>query len=113
MLITHGHFDHIHDAVPLAKKFSPKVVGIYEIGQLAFMIVAATTYPMGTTHVAIRDTKKLARTSRHPLMTSRHLLMTFLKRRRIKMTLVMIHKSLADKYRPNYRFGLLLVLLRK
>jgi L-ascorbate metabolism protein UlaG (beta-lactamase superfamily) len=28
--ISHGHFDHIHDAVPLAKKFSPKVVGIYE-----------------------------------------------------------------------------------
>ena len=21
--ITHGHFDHIHDAVPLAQKFSP------------------------------------------------------------------------------------------
>ncbi len=32
MLISHGHFDHIHDAVPLAKKFSPKVVAIYEIG---------------------------------------------------------------------------------
>ncbi len=30
ILITHGHFDHIHDAVPLAKKFSPQVVGIYE-----------------------------------------------------------------------------------
>jgi L-ascorbate metabolism protein UlaG (beta-lactamase superfamily) len=30
MLITHGHFDHIHDAVPLARKFSPKVVAIYE-----------------------------------------------------------------------------------
>jgi L-ascorbate metabolism protein UlaG (beta-lactamase superfamily) len=30
ILITHGHFDHIHDAVPLAKKFSPKVVAIYE-----------------------------------------------------------------------------------
>jgi L-ascorbate metabolism protein UlaG (beta-lactamase superfamily) len=28
--ITHGHFDHIHDAVPLAMKFSPQVVGIYE-----------------------------------------------------------------------------------
>ena len=28
--ITHGHFDHIHDAVPLAKKFSPAVVGIFE-----------------------------------------------------------------------------------
>jgi L-ascorbate metabolism protein UlaG (beta-lactamase superfamily) len=33
MLITHGHFDHIHDAVPLAKKFSPQVVAIYEICQ--------------------------------------------------------------------------------
>ena len=30
MLISHGHFDHIHDAVPLAKKFSPQVVAIYE-----------------------------------------------------------------------------------
>jgi len=30
MLISHGHFDHIHDAIPLAKKFSPKVVAIYE-----------------------------------------------------------------------------------
>jgi L-ascorbate metabolism protein UlaG (beta-lactamase superfamily) len=28
--ITHGHFDHIHDAVPLAKQFSPAVVAIYE-----------------------------------------------------------------------------------
>jgi L-ascorbate metabolism protein UlaG (beta-lactamase superfamily) len=30
MIISHGHFDHIHDAVPLAKKFSPQVVAIYE-----------------------------------------------------------------------------------
>ena len=28
--LTHGHFDHIHDAVPLAKRFSPQVVAIYE-----------------------------------------------------------------------------------
>ena len=28
--ITHGHFDHIHDAVPLAKRFSPEVIGIFE-----------------------------------------------------------------------------------
>jgi L-ascorbate metabolism protein UlaG (beta-lactamase superfamily) len=28
--ITHGHFDHIHDAVPLAQKFSPHVIAIYE-----------------------------------------------------------------------------------
>ncbi|MGH9559736.1 MAG: metal-dependent hydrolase [Bryobacteraceae bacterium] len=30
MLITHGHFDHIHDTLPLAKKFSPRIVAIYE-----------------------------------------------------------------------------------
>jgi L-ascorbate metabolism protein UlaG (beta-lactamase superfamily) len=30
LLISHGHFDHIHDAIPLAKKFAPKVVAIYE-----------------------------------------------------------------------------------
>jgi len=30
MLISHGHFDHIHDAVPLAKKFHPKVIAIFE-----------------------------------------------------------------------------------
>jgi L-ascorbate metabolism protein UlaG (beta-lactamase superfamily) len=30
MCITHGHFDHIHDAVPLAARFSPQVVAIYE-----------------------------------------------------------------------------------
>ena len=28
--ITHGHFDHIHDAIPLARRFAPEVVGIYE-----------------------------------------------------------------------------------
>jgi L-ascorbate metabolism protein UlaG (beta-lactamase superfamily) len=33
ILISHGHFDHIHDAVPLAKKFNPKVVAIFEIAQ--------------------------------------------------------------------------------
>ncbi len=31
MLLTHGHFDHIGDAVALAKKHSPKVVGIFEL----------------------------------------------------------------------------------
>ena len=28
--ITHGHFDHIHDAVPLAQRFKPEVVAIFE-----------------------------------------------------------------------------------
>jgi L-ascorbate metabolism protein UlaG (beta-lactamase superfamily) len=32
ILISHGHFDHIHDALPLAKKFKPVVVAIYETG---------------------------------------------------------------------------------
>ena len=30
MLITHGHFDHIADAVTLGKQFKPQVVAIYE-----------------------------------------------------------------------------------
>lgn len=30
LLITHGHFDHIADAVDLGKKFKPQIVGIYE-----------------------------------------------------------------------------------
>jgi len=32
MVISHGHYDHIHDAVPLALRFKPKVVCIYETG---------------------------------------------------------------------------------
>ncbi len=31
MLCTHGHGDHIGDAVPLVKEFQPKVVGIFEL----------------------------------------------------------------------------------
>ena len=31
MLITHGHFDHIADAVDLARKFKPQVIANYEI----------------------------------------------------------------------------------
>lgn len=33
IIVSHGHFDHIHDAVPLAKRFKPKVIGIYELCQ--------------------------------------------------------------------------------
>lgn len=32
MLITHGHFDHISDAVELGLKFKPQIVAIYETG---------------------------------------------------------------------------------
>lgn len=31
MLCTHGHFDHIGDAVTIAKKYQPTVVGIFEL----------------------------------------------------------------------------------
>ncbi|HEV8385118.1 MAG TPA: metal-dependent hydrolase [Candidatus Acidoferrales bacterium] len=31
MLITHGHSDHMSDAVALGKKFKPQIVGIYEM----------------------------------------------------------------------------------
>jgi L-ascorbate metabolism protein UlaG (beta-lactamase superfamily) len=31
ILVSHGHFDHIHDAAPLAKKFKAKVVTIVEV----------------------------------------------------------------------------------
>lgn len=30
ILVSHGHFDHIQDVVPLAKKFNPKVIAIIE-----------------------------------------------------------------------------------
>jgi L-ascorbate metabolism protein UlaG (beta-lactamase superfamily) len=28
--ITHGHYDHVHDAIPLAQRFAPEVVAIFE-----------------------------------------------------------------------------------
>ncbi|MBI4889962.1 MAG: metal-dependent hydrolase [Acidobacteria bacterium] len=31
MLVTHGHFDHIADAVPLAREHKPQVIGNYEL----------------------------------------------------------------------------------
>ena len=33
MLITHGHWDHMEDAVPIAKKHTPTVVAIIEIAK--------------------------------------------------------------------------------
>lgn len=29
--VSHGHFDHIHDVLPIEKQFKPKIVGIYEL----------------------------------------------------------------------------------
>ncbi|HUA19345.1 MAG TPA: metal-dependent hydrolase [Bryobacteraceae bacterium] len=30
ILVSHAHFDHIHDVIPLAKQFKPMVVAIFE-----------------------------------------------------------------------------------
>jgi L-ascorbate metabolism protein UlaG (beta-lactamase superfamily) len=30
ILVSHGHFDHIHGVLPLAEEFSPQIVAIYE-----------------------------------------------------------------------------------
>ena len=46
ILITHGHFDHIHDAIPLAKRFSPPVVAIYETCLWLTSKGVANTCPM-------------------------------------------------------------------
>lgn len=46
MLISHGHFDHIHDAIPLAKKFSPKVVAIFETAKWLESKGVQNTSPM-------------------------------------------------------------------
>ena len=46
MLITHGHFDHIGDAVELAKKHKPQIVGIYEICAWLESKGVANTLPM-------------------------------------------------------------------
>ncbi len=32
MLITHGHFDHVYDALEIAEKTKPKIVANFEIG---------------------------------------------------------------------------------
>ena len=44
--ITHGHFDHIHDAVPLAQRFSPEVVAIFETCQWLESKGVKNTRPM-------------------------------------------------------------------
>jgi L-ascorbate metabolism protein UlaG (beta-lactamase superfamily) len=46
ILISHGHFDHIHDAVGLAKKFPAQVVAIYETCEWLASKGVAKTAPM-------------------------------------------------------------------
>jgi L-ascorbate metabolism protein UlaG (beta-lactamase superfamily) len=44
--ISHGHFDHIHDAVPLAKKFNCEVAAIFETAHWLESKGVAKTRPM-------------------------------------------------------------------
>jgi L-ascorbate metabolism protein UlaG (beta-lactamase superfamily) len=46
MLCTHGHFDHIGDAVEIAKKHNPKIVGIFELCAWLEKKGAKQTLPM-------------------------------------------------------------------
>ena len=46
MLITHGHFDHISDAVALARQHQPQVVGVYEVCAWLESKGASKTLPM-------------------------------------------------------------------
>lgn len=46
MLCTHGHFDHIGDAVPLTRQHNPKVIGIFELCAWLEKKGAKQTIPM-------------------------------------------------------------------
>jgi L-ascorbate metabolism protein UlaG (beta-lactamase superfamily) len=46
MCISHGHFDHIHDAVPLALRFNPEVVAIFETAKWLESKGVKNTRPM-------------------------------------------------------------------
>ena len=46
MLITHGHFDHMADAIALAKTHNPKVVAIFEIAAFLQSRGVENTLPM-------------------------------------------------------------------
>jgi len=46
MLVTHGHFDHMADAVALAKTHTPKVVAIFEVAAFLESRGVRNTLPM-------------------------------------------------------------------
>ena len=44
--LSHGHFDHVNDVLPLAKEFEPKIVGIFEVASFFESKGAKNTIPM-------------------------------------------------------------------
>lgn len=46
MLVTHGHFDHIHDALEIGKRTRPKLVAIFELASW----LGSKGFPNATDH---------------------------------------------------------------
>jgi L-ascorbate metabolism protein UlaG (beta-lactamase superfamily) len=44
--LSHGHFDHVNDVLPLAKQFKPMIVGIFEVASFFERKGAKHTMPM-------------------------------------------------------------------
>jgi L-ascorbate metabolism protein UlaG (beta-lactamase superfamily) len=44
--LSHGHFDHVNDVLPLSKEFEPKVIAIFEIAAYFESKGAKNTIPM-------------------------------------------------------------------
>jgi L-ascorbate metabolism protein UlaG (beta-lactamase superfamily) len=44
--LSHGHFDHVNDVLPLATEFAPKIVGIFEVASYFETKGAKNTIPM-------------------------------------------------------------------
>lgn len=47
ILVTHGHSDHFADVIPLAQKYKPKVIAIYETGIWLDSKKVENVMPMG------------------------------------------------------------------
>jgi len=67
MIISHGHFDHIHDAVPLAEKHEPQVAAIFEICNWLESKGVKNTNPMnkGGTQFFFESTDRIGVTMTH------------------------------------------------
>ena len=72
IILTHGHFDHIHDAAPLAKKFKPEVAAMFEVCHWLESKGVKNTKPMnkGGTQVFFEEQDQIRVTMTHALHSS-------------------------------------------
>ena len=68
LLITHGHFDHIADAIPLARKHGCKVVANYEI--CSWLASKGVQHASGMNKGGLQDTGVLKVTMTHAVHSS-------------------------------------------